>query len=219
MATGTKMTQEKLRELLMADGATAVGFCKLDEKAPFPYGISVMYKLSDAILNTIEDKPSKIYFQHYRAVNTKLDMLALLAVRELEKAGYNALPIASSQSINGYEGYYPHKTVAVRSHLGYIGKNCLLINDEHGSKVRFCSILTDFPLECDLPEQQYACASCDICVKACPAGAISGKKPTSCRDEFFDAEKCSNNMKRYHDIGRGAVCGLCIKVCSKNKLK
>ena len=214
------MTQNELREILLADGATMVGFCKLDERTnpPYPYGISIMYKLSDAIIKTITDKPSKIYFQHYRAVNTKLDMLALTATRELEKAGFQALPIAASQSITQYEGYYPHKTVAVCSHLGYIGKNCLLINEKYGSKVRFATVLTDFPLKVDLPKPQNDCGECNICAKICPAGAISGKiyREGMAREDFFDAEKCSNHMKTYHDIGRGAVCGLCIRFCPKN---
>ena len=216
----SELTQEQLRKILVDAGASEVGFCSLDENAPYPYGISIMYKLSDAVLKTITDRPSKIYFQHYRAVNTQLDLLALLTVRELEKAGFNALPIAASQSINKYDGYYPHKTVAVQSNLGYIGKNCLLINEKYGSKVRFATVLTDFPLVVDLPKPQNKCGECNICVKICPAGAISGRNYCEgmSREDFFDAEKCSNYMKTFHDIGRGAVCGLCIKNCPKNNL-
>ena len=215
----TNLTQEKLRQTLIDAGATEVGFCALDDDAPYPYGISILYKLSDAIIKTITDKPSKVYFQHYRAVNTQLDLLALLAVRELEKAGYNGLPVAASQSITTYEGYYPHKTVAVRSNLGYIGKNCLLITEKYGSKVRLATVLTDFPLQVDLPKPENQCGECNICAKICPAGAISGKNFTQSmsRADFFDAEKCSAHMKTYHDIGRGAVCGLCISSCPKNK--
>ncbi|MBR2988320.1 MAG: epoxyqueuosine reductase [Clostridia bacterium] len=216
----SELTQEKLRELLLEAGASEVGFCALPLDAPYPYGISILYKLSDAVLKTITDKPSKVYFQHYRMVNTQLDLLALLAVRELEKAGFNGLPVAASQSVTTYEGYYPHKTVAVLSHLGYIGKNCLLITEKYGSKVRLATVLTDFPLKVDLPKPENKCGECNICVKICPAGAISGKNYCEgmSREEIFDAEKCSAHMKTYHDIGRGAVCGLCIKNCPKNLL-
>ena len=36
----------------------------------------------------------------------------------------------------------------------------------------------------------------------------------------FDAEKCSKYMKEhFQDVGRGSVCGVCIKVCPKNRLQ
>ena len=62
---------------------------------------------------------------------------------------------------------------------------------------------------------------CKACVTACPAGAISGKAPCGemKREEFFDAQLCSEYMKNFKDIGRGSVCGLCIKACPKNNLK
>ena len=67
---------------------------------------------------------------------------------------------------------------------------------------------------------KYGCGDCDICKKAFPAGAISGInfEVGMNREDFFSAEKCSANMKTYKDIGRGAVCGICIKVCPKNRL-
>jgi hypothetical protein len=34
------------------------------------------------------------------------------------------------------------------------------------------------------------------------------------REEMFDAEKCSQYMKKhFQHIGRGAVCGICMEVC------
>jgi epoxyqueuosine reductase QueG len=65
------------------------------------------------------------------------------------------------------------------------------------------------------------CDGCDICVSACPAGAISGREfsPGTQREEMFDPEKCSEYMKKqFQKIGRGAVCGICMRVCPLNKL-
>jgi len=64
------------------------------------------------------------------------------------------------------------------------------------------------------------CQNCHLCVDACPAGAISGKTwtPNRTREEMFAPEKCSNYMKRaFQHIGRGAVCGVCIRVCPMAK--
>lgn len=223
------MLEDKLTELLTNGGASLVGFSKLNEspianQPELIYAVTLVYKLSDAVLKTIDGRPSISYFQHYRAVNARLDSLCLDAVRFIENQGYNAFPIASSQSTNddksAYRGVFAHKTGACLSGIGYIGKNALLYTKEYGSKVRLATVLTDMPLERQREIIKGGCGDCDICKKACPAGAISGinYKVGMARDDFFSAEKCSSHMKTYKDVGRGAVCGICIKVCPKNKL-
>ena len=224
------MNEELLKEKLLAGGASLVGFCKID-RSPIEgmpelcYAVSIACKLSDAVLATItEERPSIMYFQHYRAVNARLDQLALTAVFELEKLGFQAFPIAASQSTNddksAYRGVFPHKTAACLSGLGCIGKSGLLLTERYGSKVRFATVLTDMPLSREGERKDLSCGNCNVCRDACPAGAISGieYKEGMRREEFFDAEKCSNNMKRYKDVGRGAVCGICIRVCPRNRL-
>ena len=217
------MFEKEIEKMLTDGGASLVGFSSLSsvKNAPFPYAVTIAYKLSDAILSTIDEKPTMPYFQHYRIVNTKLDLLALDCVRFIEGKGYFAFPVAASQSTGEYHGYFPHKTGAVLSGLGYIGRNCLLITPEYGSKVRFSTVLTDMPLSPQRPPIPFLCGECTECVKACKGGAISGKEycPETGREGFFDAEKCSQYMKNFKDIGRGSVCGLCIKACPKNGLR
>lgn len=216
------MFEKELTELLKSEGAALAGFCSLESApgAPFPFAVSIVVKLSDSILKTIDNAPTMPYFQHYRAVNYKLDSLALSAVKFIEDRGYAAFPVAASQSVSKYAGYFPHKTAAVLSGLGYIGRNCLLITPEYGSKVRLATVLTDMPLSPLSERVPFSCGDCRICVNACPAGAVSGREYADgdAREDFFDAEKCSHYMKSFKDIGRGAVCGVCIKVCPKNRL-
>ncbi len=220
---------DKIIARLKNDGATLVGCCKLPEPPlkdfeNLVYAISIAVKLSDTILQTIKNRPSISYFQHYRTANARLDQLSFTCVQMIENLGYNAFPIPASQSDNTqgqeYRGLFQHKTAARLSGLGYIGKNGLLLTDKYGSKVRFATVLTDMPVSTENKIMENQCKGCEICVKACPGGAINGKvyQEGMKREEFFDAEKCSKNMKNYKDIGRGAVCGICISVCPKNKL-
>lgn len=223
------MTQKELKEKLIEYGADLVGFSRL-ESSPIKnqnllYAITVAVKLSDAVLKTIDTKPTIEYFHQYRTANALLDQITFKGARFIEKHGFNAFPIPASQSTSddksAYRAIFPHKTPARLSGLGFIGKNALFISKEYGSKVRLATILTDFEVNAELPIIQNGCGNCELCKKACPAGAISGKSYAVGidRDDFFSAEKCSNNMKTYKDIGRGAVCGICIKVCPYNKLK
>ena len=117
-----------------------------------------------------------------------------------------------------YRGIFPHKTGAVLSGLGFIGKNGLLIT-EYGSAVRLASVLTDMPLSAQKEIKPCLCGDCQICKNACPAGAITGELYVNGaeRSTIFDAKKCSEHMKTYKNIGRGAVCGICISVCPYNK--
>ena len=227
MNATTTLTQTQLKDFAAEWGADLIGFCQLDtspiqEMPSLKYAVSIVIKLSDAVLQTIEDAPSFVYFQHYRTANAMLDNIAFRLTRKIEEAGHLALPVAASQSLgknNPYRGIVAHKTIAALSGLGFVGKSGLFLTEKYGSKVRFATILTSMPLQSELPIIENGCGSCTICQKACPAGAIYGELPTNDGERNFDAEKCSHYMKEhFQDIGRGSVCGICIKVCPKNKL-
>ena len=219
--------QTQLKTLATSLGADDIGFCRIPaplvfDNNEFSYAVSLVVKLSDAVLKTIKNAPSFVYFQHYRTANALLDHIAFRLAREIEKAGYLAMPIAASQSLgkeNPYRGIVPHKTVAVLSGLGFVGKSGLFLSKDYGSKIRLATILTTAPFANELPVIENGCGDCQLCKKACPAGAIYGELPTTDGERNFDAEKCSKYMKEhFQDIGRGSVCGICIKVCPKNKL-
>lgn len=219
--------QKDIKEFAYFLGADLVGFCDLGfspvKTLPtLRYAVSVAVKLSDAVLKTIENAPSFVYFQHYRAANALLDQIAFRLSRKIEDFGFSALPIAASQSLgknNPYHGVIPHKTAAVLSGLGYVGKSGLFLSEKYGGKVRLATVVTDMPLTNELPVIENGCGECLICKQACPAGAIFGEKPTKDGERNFDPEKCSRYMKEhFQDVGRGSVCGICIKVCPKNKL-
>ncbi len=221
--------QDLLKEKLIALGADLVGFSNLSEspiknQPKLVNAITVAVKLPDAVLKTIESRPTQEYFHEYRTANAILDRITFLGSRYIESLGYSAFPIAASQSTaedkSKYRGLFPHKTGAVLSGLGFIGKSGLFISEKYGSKVRLATILTDMSVVSEFPIKESGCKNCTVCEKACPAGAISGKEYLfgMDRDDFFSAEKCSNNMKNYKDVGRGAVCGICIKVCPYNRL-
>lgn len=210
--------QKHIKDFLIQHGAGQVGFCHLDSENDFhlPYAISYTIPLSDAIVNQIDTAPTHTYFHHYRSINALIDHLSLRVGRMLAEAGYQYVPIPASQSVNGLQGIFSHKYAATLSGLGAVGKSGLFLSSLHGPRIRLGTILTDCPFP-DKPQLLPSpCGSCNLCSKACPAMAITGEswEPGTEREIILDAKACSEYMKSaFQKIGRGVVCGICMKVC------
>lgn len=225
--------QNEIRMFLLREGASEVGFTHLDDDArklllseyqtvgEMKYAVSIAVKLSDAVIDTITDKPTHAYFHHYRTVNALLDRLALRTGQYIEERGFRYLPVAASQSINGYQGMFPHKIAARLSGLGDIGNNALFISKKYGARVRLATVLTDMPFVREA-EAGGACIGCGKCAALCPAMAISGEAfdPQNPTKSLVDRAACSAYMKQhFQKIGRGSVCGICIRCCPMGQEK
>ena len=64
------------------------------------------------------------------------------------------------------------KAWAVKSGLGWLGKNTNVIAPKKGSFFFICEIITDLELEYDAPITDH-CGTCTACIDACPTGALS----------------------------------------------
>ncbi len=210
-------------------GCQDVGFALIGEETSteltgtqdFKYAVSIVVKLSDAVIDGITDSPTHVYFHHYRTVNTHIDNLILKIGMEIEKKGFLYIPVAASQSISGTRGFFQHKTAARLAGLGGIGKSGLFISKKFGPRVRLGTILTNMPLKTDAPFEDNICGNCSICAKLCPAMAISSEPyDLTNPDKSLDRQACSEYMKKaFQHIGRGVVCGICIKNCPKGKFE
>ena len=218
--------QDELKEYLKSQGASDVGFCKIEDGdfGECRYGVSIIVRLSENIVDEIGIEPTHTYFNHYRSVNAFIDALLLKAGLFLQNKGYKYITVAASQSINkggwNYKGRYSHKKVATLAGLGTIGKSSMFLHKDYGANVRLGSIFTDCEFDVSDVVPLDLCNGCDKCVKACPSGAITGNVwYEGCdRAYMFDPDKCSNYMKtHFKHIGRGAVCGVCMKVCPYGK--
>ncbi len=218
--------QDELLRLFEDNGVADVGFAQVSD-GPFgenSYAVSIVVKLSDAIIDEISDEPTHTYFHHYRTVNAFIDRVILQAGFLLEKNGFRYISVGASQSINkdgwNYCGRYSHKKVASLAGLGGIGKNSLFLHNKYGARVRLGTLFTDCPFEIEEKKYSSPCTGCNLCVEKCPSGAINGNlwQEGMEREEVFDPEKCSEYMKKkFKHIGRGAVCGICVRVCPYNK--
>jgi epoxyqueuosine reductase len=72
---------------------------------------------------------------------------------------------------------------AVRSGLGWVGKNGNLLNRRSGSFFFIATLITDLELEYDAPFAGDYCGTCRRCIDACPTEAILDNK-------VVDGSKC-----------------------------
>jgi epoxyqueuosine reductase len=72
---------------------------------------------------------------------------------------------------------------AVKSGLGWIGKNGNLINKSSGSFFFLSTLITDLSLQYDDPFAKDYCGTCRKCIEACPTEAIKENK-------VVDGSKC-----------------------------
>jgi len=224
-STMTNQLNTEIEQLLKRQGAALVGFADLSDLPPdirdgYRYGISIAVELNPQIVKIIGNGPSKEYYNEYKSKNNFLNQLAENCAGLLKTKGFNAL--AKTQSVvvqdeKTKRTKLPHKTVATKAGLGWIGKCALLITEEYGPAIRITSVLTDADLDVGTPIVASKCGDCEECKKICPAGAVTGKQWESGmnREDFYHALDCRDKIKE-RGMGLGfteGTCGLCFWVC------
>lgn len=213
-----------LKQRLLEEGASLVGFGDISEltrekDADMKYGVSIAVCMTSSIVKNIKDGPTEEYYGEYKRLNTLLNKLVTDGAELLKSNGFKAFAqtISNVKEGDNFRTLYPHKSVATRSGIGWIGKCALLVTKEYGPAVRLSSILTDAPLEIGEPINASRCNSCRICADACPAKAATGEGWVlgKDRDEFFNAALCRQKAReRSAKIGiEATICGKCIEVC------
>ena len=199
----------------------------ISEFNDYQYGISLVRKLDDKIIDEVKNGPTIDYYDLYNSVNNELNEKVNTIAESLKEIGVNALPIKATlheheidkESRETLRFKLSHKMCATQSGLGWIGKTDLLISKRFGPRVRLASVLIDFPLSLiQMPVTESKCGDCNICVKRCPAKAANGKLWNSGldRSDFFDPFRCKDNCRMISKKNLDkeiSLCGICVAVC------
>ena len=127
----------ELKAILLHNGADLVGIGDLtqlpsDQRGGMPFGVSVAVKYPREIIRGISELPTPEYKQWYDSLNEKLDRIVEVGAEFLVGRGYRARAKSRAQ-VGGYGDdcltLLPHKTVATRAGLGWVGKCALLVTD------------------------------------------------------------------------------------------
>lgn len=210
MDTDKKANYQRLKKLTTDLGAAAFGVCDFKEKKGLDFAVSMAVRLSRSVLNEIEDKPTKLYFHHYRQANGFLDHIAMRLSNFIQAGGFNALPVPASQIVDWEKqtAYLSHKKIAELAGIGWLGRNNLIVHPEFGSQIRLVTVLTDMPLPADKPLKN-GCGECRKCIEVCPAGSIKESQ------KDFDHSACFEKLKffqRQRFVDQ-YICGICVKAC------
>lgn len=213
---------DDLTKVLKDSGADLVAFADM---AGVPgcglrYAVSVAVAVTPQIVIDIHDGPTAEYYDEYKRLNALLADIVTAGEVFLTGSGFRAqknLPTVGTAR-EGERAPLPHKTVATRAGLGWIGRCALLVTPKYGSGVRLSSLLTDAELECGAPVDESGCGDCAECVAACPGDAVTGKlwDVTVDLDAIFSAEKCQKSARAQTLARFGqevTICGKCIEVC------
>jgi epoxyqueuosine reductase len=114
------------------------------------------------------------------------------------------------------------KAYAHQAGLGWIGKNTLLFNPEYGSRLLLAEILTTLELPVDQPLGGNPCLDCDLCLQACPTGALLGNRTMDSRRclSYLAIENHAEIPAHFRQSLGNRVfgCDACQQVCPYNHL-
>lgn len=111
------------------------------------------------------------------------------------------------------------REAAVRSGVGFYGKNTMVITRRHGSWVVLGTLVTDVEIEFSAP-LDLDCGRCTLCIEACPTGALDDPG-------VLDANRCLSYWTQApapvpeayrEELGPSVYgCDICQDVCPWNR--
>jgi len=218
-----------IKNKLKLNGVSIVGFANITElQAEIRFnmnrGISIGVALNPEIVRKIISGPTMEYYYEYKRVNNLLIKLCNITVDLLNDFGFKGValePTTENLNYKTLSSKIPHKTIATRAGLGWIGKSALLVTEKFGTAIRLDTIITNADVKVSLPMNESKCGNCELCVQKCPASSIKGQnwQKGIAREEMYDAFACYDTAKQLCKNAKipSTICGICIVACPWTK--
>ena len=133
----------RIEKELLRFGADIVGFGDISGlpdniRSGMPIGISVAVMYPKEVIQGISVLPTQEYRDWYDKLNERLDSIVTNGAETLQKIGWSAIAQTREYVGSGETGNntaLPHKTIATRAGIGWIGKSALLVTTKYGSAI------------------------------------------------------------------------------------
>lgn len=213
---------EKLREILIENGAVAVGYADMSDivEGELKTGISVLRPMPPEMIRGIEQAVTAEYRQWYIDTNNILDKAIKAGGEYLRSLGYETKEYTTDKVVRDENNCteLPLKSIAVRAGLGWVGKSAVLVTHEYGGALRLSGMLTNAPLPVAEPMFESHCGGCTKCMDVCPAKAITGTKWEKGmeREALVDQAACAKSSLERCRAAIGVdmtICGKCFVFC------
>jgi len=165
-----------------------------------------------------EPDGSPIWSEAYILINQHFHVVNQAVQDYLEAQGHQAAQIKPPKAYDPETFHAPwsHRSTAVIAGLATLGANNLAITHK-GSGGRFCSLITSAKLTPTEGTPKKQCpypinGSCGLCIKACPAGALTGggTNKDACQAELHkNPERLQKKNAKYV----ADICGKCLSAC------
>lgn len=198
-----------LEKILLESGADIIGFADIEDILE-PEIAHLNRAISIGVSKNLNESTVRL-----------LNRLKKKIVLILKKEGYKylSIPADSDRIKNAFIAklypLFPHKIAATSAGIGWIGRNGLLINPEHGPRLSLATVLTDAPLKTGGPIEKSQCGKCRLCIDHCPSQAITGKEWSRKKPyiELVKFQNCKSHKKESKELDGKPNCGLCINIC------
>ena len=203
------LTAEEVKQLALKESGELAGVAAVNTfptsvpsrppQAVLPGAKSVIAYGIPMLLGSISSNP-RVAASHTKTVYDELNRIGYQVGRLLERAGYHAatvgsfFPLEMSKETRGLVGDLSFRHAAVAAGLGVWSRCRLVLNPRWGPRVRYAAVVTDAPLASDSPSEEELCADCDLCIRACPVGALS-------TEGTVDTIKCLLQVQQYGQPG------------------
>ncbi len=214
-----------ISEEIVAKGADQVHFVDISDINAFTlvkynYAILIVKFLSPQFIQNVTRNPAYVADlkkkgdfsnDEFTQTEKETDAIADYLSSYLNQKGFTSFSQSENNLLNHHHydeqnmtAPLPHKTIALRANLGWIGKNNLLVSKKYGCAISMSSVLTNAPVRSnpfDLPK--YDCGNCNSCVQICPSNCIFGIawEANLKRDSRINVKQCT-------------TCLLCLTHCS-----
>ncbi len=217
------LTSAEVKRLAYEAGADLCGIAHVGRFSGAPEGFhpSDIFKGTRSVIAIARRIPAGVFESQSRIPYTFSDDVALREVfritydltLKLEDYGATGVPVPSepyeywdSEKMVG-RGILSLKHSASLAGLGVMGRNNILTNNRFGNLLKLGLVLTDAVLDSDeIAEYSFCRDSCNLCIKNCPAGAIS--------ESGVEQKKCRLNSESTTVKGSPVyTCSKCRTVC------